>query len=879
MQRLLTAIFVSVSAMEGAAPSSAPSPTLQVVAEYDSTALRALVTLTFERLYPNATYRCRFSLPDEILSIQQWRAPNEVKYFLRKDKLQPGATLVNIPQFDIVTAKTSLDVSYSLAIGKQLATPHAAANGPHYGFASDTHAVMSSTLIAPTCFRADSVIPIPVKRIRGKAALPPYNLDITPNPGRTATDSALLVFGEFNSYTIKHSGHTLIVRTMRPLDTRLEYFLATSLGILRPLLAHARSEPTGLIVLSSDHGAHSYFPLASGSLLATDLYPLTEERALRFLRVFASQIASSNLDETQSIGSEELWLAYALPAFFSIQAASAAGLTDRSRSLYDRRELYLSAKVSFDSLSRLDTIDEPQRRDFMANTLGVLLLDGLNEALQRDSSSLSSVVSRSKLGSRLFSFFPNLAIALGPFDARAWWARQVRSADPDVPLAGRLVLEPIPAPAPVDSQMLSVLTAGLHGNLEMCGCKLNQAGGVARRAAAMRQVVQGVRRIDLGNFTPPAIPGAAQRKSQEIELAAFLRTMEGIDYDFIGCGPNEGLHWPKLAETSLSRLIVCGNREGWNSEREVLLLGMPVVLINWSDPPAVRRFDNTEVAATPALPRQIGFDRLLRRVEDLSAMAKHAIIVGHIHPLTIQALLSRKNSIAAILSTYDGSGTDLRTEGRIGDVYVHFYPGDEGATVLYLFGRRRAAALQVTHSVRRLMDASVESVPAVKRIVDAMYDSDQYRQAVLAEDHDASGPHVPARRALSGLGRLYVGSDRCKGCHATEYVQWQSTPHANAFKTLIERRRNHSPRCVSCHVVGFQEASGYTIGQKQQHLINVGCESCHGPGGAHVANASAARFVKVDMATCSSCHTPDHSAMPEKPQAYWKRILHVKSRG
>jgi DmsE family decaheme c-type cytochrome len=82
----------------------------------------------------------------------------------------------------------------------------------------------------------------------------------------------------------------------------------------------------------------------------------------------------------------------------------------------------------------------------------------------------------------------------------------------------------------------------------------------------------------------------------------------------------------------------------------------------------------------------------------------------------------------------------------------------------------------------------------------------------------------------------YVGSDTCKTCHEDLYNSWAKTPH---WKTTLDRKASPA---------------------------HSGCESCHGPGSAHVdgggdktkifkfANAPA----KEVNARCLTCHAASH---------------------
>jgi len=72
------------------------------------------------------------------------------------------------------------------------------------------------------------------------------------------------------------------------------------------------------------------------------------------------------------------------------------------------------------------------------------------------------------------------------------------------------------------------------------------------------------------------------------------------------------------------------------------------------------------------------------------------VLAGHIHPLTIMHVDTLGSRIRAVLSTYDATGNDLPHAGRYGAMYVQFYPGDEGATVMQVFGTIAEGPLSFT---------------------------------------------------------------------------------------------------------------------------------------------------------------------------------------
>jgi Cytochrome c554 and c-prime len=90
----------------------------------------------------------------------------------------------------------------------------------------------------------------------------------------------------------------------------------------------------------------------------------------------------------------------------------------------------------------------------------------------------------------------------------------------------------------------------------------------------------------------------------------------------------------------------------------------------------------------------------------------------------------------------------------------------------------------------------------------------------------------------------FVGSEACMICHNDHGNSWHvyaASKHAHAYDALkdIAKKpslRNYDPECIRCHTIGYDYNTGFIDAQKTPQLMNVGCESCHGPGSQHAAN-------------------------------------------
>jgi hypothetical protein len=130
-------------------------------------------------------------------------------------------------------------------------------------------------------------------------------------------------------------------------------------------------------------------------------------------------------------------------------------------------------------------------------------------------------------------------------------------------------------------------------------------------------------------------------------------------------------------------------------------------------------------------------------------------------------------------------------------------------------------------------------------------------------------PKAPPGRAS------FVGDRACVPCHKQEAAFWRTTVHAHAWRTLVDLGKTGHDDCVSCHVTGYGEIGGSSLGHTRR-LEDVQCETCHGPGSIHVAQRGledpAAVRKQTAESTCVRCHSEKHSDTFSY-QAYLRDIL------
>lgn len=178
---------------------------------------------------------------------------------------------------------------------------------------------------------------------------------------------------------------------------------------------------------------------------------------------------------------------------------------------------------------------------------------------------------------------------------------------------------------------------------------------------------------------------------------------------------------------------------------------------------------------------------------------------------------------------------------------------------------------QVSGSLVQLT-ADIEDHPATAALVSGALDA-----ITLAEQQASQeAEHTPEASP-------FLGSTSCAECHPSEHGQWSTTGHARAWQTLFAEKRHLDRDCFECHVTGaFHDDGPHHPVQVLPALQDVGCESCHGPGRAHVDLARAGQVeqskgvVVLDppRETCVQCHDGEQDEGRFDWASYRPRVVH-----
>lgn len=406
---------------------------------------------------------------------------------------------------------------------------------------------------------------------------------------------------------------------------------------------------------------------------------------------------------------------------------------------------------------------------------------------------------------------------------------------------------PLPAAigeAPADVPVL-MWAAQAAARFEPCGCVAGMNGGLMRRAPLLARLpAERVLSLELGGWS------GGPRPHEMIRSSHYLRGLAAAGIDVLAVGGAEAALGGErlgrlLAEAAVLRLpVVCANLDG--------IAGcQPAVEVAASG----RRLLLTAVVPAETVGARDPAEALAALAQQAAARRLELVCMADLDPDACKALARAVPQLAVVV----GGRSDHPSPEpvAVGSTRV-LWAGNHGKVLGSWAWGRPAAAFE-------LLADSLPEDPAQRAILDEY----QRALATAALDGEAAG----GMRALGAAA--FVGSAACTPCHADAARIHAGSRHRQAFQALAAKGYQHDPDCLRCHVVGLGEG-GYR--RDAVLFAEVGCESCHGPGQAHVRAASTgrpgdARLPKLSPASCVGCHDPDNSPHFDHGR-YWPQIQH-----
>jgi len=447
-----------------------------------------------------------------------------------------------------------------------------------------------------------------------------------------------------------------------------------------------------------------------------------------------------------------------------------------------------------------------------------------------------------------------------------------------------------------------VITGRLNGYLEPCGCAglERMKGGLSRRHSMMDMLRNDrgwpLAAVDVGGL----IDGSGPRPQAELKFQTTVNALqEEMKYDAIGLGKTDlGFSAGDLLSAGVgdespflsANTALFGFDSGMTSQKRIIELGgIKVGITSVLGEKWWEEVNNSDVVfADPE-------EKLAELVPALDQECDKLILLAHATEEESMALAKKFPQLDVVV-TAGGPAEPPKKPKRVeGSDALFIVVGEKGmnAVVLGFYDDPQ----EPVRYQRVPLDSRFLQSAVVKKLMR------QYQEGLQHMGLDGLGIGTISYPGKELLGK-FVGSEKCKSCHEESYRVWKKSKHAEAWATLVnaDPPRNFDPECIACHVVGWSPQnfrpfeSGFLSGEGTPHLVNVGCETCHGPGAAHVKVEQGADFdlqeklqkaavitleesrqavsnAITDRQPCRNCHDLDNS--PDFDfESYWKKIEH-----
>jgi len=430
--------------------------------------------------------------------------------------------------------------------------------------------------------------------------------------------------------------------------------------------------------------------------------------------------------------------------------------------------------------------------------------------------------------------------------------------------------------APPAQPLTVLLTCDVHGRLVPCGCFSGQLGGLTRIATLFGQKARTQIRVDAGD----ALAGSADY--ERIQYRYIQDAFARMGYDALNIGQREA----QLSAAQLRELKASTRVSMLSANLIDKSTGAPLF-----DGYKIIQQDNWRVAVVGVLDGH-GLGENLGAglaIEDMD------VALGRLLP----QLKDRADFIMLLAFADEAAITNLARQfyelditlgGKVRQPSQQLIKENRSLILATTNEARAVGILQVTSRGPHQLDAVKGEVKLVSDQIPQDADvaalATAYRKEIRDTKLAVDDPATLREDMVPGVQprNAYAGSQSCAPCHASAYKVWHETGHARAFATLTAFQADADPNCLTCHTVGFGTPSGYRreAGPASQFL-DVGCESCHGPGSEHVqlrksGGEITAHFRPVGAGDCQKCHHGEFSR-PFDYAEFWPHVAHGKEAG
>ena len=428
------------------------------------------------------------------------------------------------------------------------------------------------------------------------------------------------------------------------------------------------------------------------------------------------------------------------------------------------------------------------------------------------------------------------------------------------------------APPPPALDLPLFFTCDTHGRLEPCGCFAGQFGGLTRLKTVLdAEAPAAALRVDVGDAA------GGHEDYDLIEYGYMLRAFAAMKYDALNIGGREAQfkaaqlreiknHSP-VPILSANLLDKTTRQPIFDSYRLVQRASFRVAIIGVLDPRA---------AENPGAGLQVGaMEAAVQRcLGELRGKADLIVLLAFASEASLARLADEFYECQVILGgKVTQPAQQLQRENRS---LIYFVTNEARALGILRLRLAQGAPLAPAGNEIRFLNDQIPQDVSFRQLMQSY--RDEIRRAPLAVDdpNNLAADAVPGVRTVAS----YAGTDQCLACHPGAAAVWKKSAHARAFATVTERKADADPKCIGCHTVGFGSFSGYRREFGAARLVDVGCESCHGPGSLHVRQREGDSTVNftfrpLGAGDCIRCHFGEYSR-PFLWDQMWPVIKHGK---
>lgn len=430
---------------------------------------------------------------------------------------------------------------------------------------------------------------------------------------------------------------------------------------------------------------------------------------------------------------------------------------------------------------------------------------------------------------------------------------------------------------PAFSGRLTVhFTCDASGRLEPCGCFTGQHGGLTRlRTWLEEQKTEGpVLKLDAGG----AIAGVADHDI--IQYRYMTRAYATMGFGALNMGGREAMipaeTLATLAKSSpvpllSASLVRADDRKPLlDAYRIIDVDGLRVGVLGLVSPKSVP----TPGDGVAVLSLNEAVDRHL---PELAAKTDCIILLAFADENEMRRLAKDYYEFALILGgDVPGPTQEVLRENDSMILFTTNQARTVGTLAATVSGTDRKRLIDPKYEIQLLWD----EIPQHEELMAMVR---EYRTEIRNTPLAIDDPKTVDPNAIPGVATTatYVGSATCKACHLKDYEIWEKSGHAHAFETLVKNGSDADPHCISCHTIGFGKPSGYRRPMGSGSMVDVGCESCHGPASEHIAKhvhgkPTQFKFRPLGPGDCKTCHYGEFSR-PFEWDKFWPGIAHGKN--